>query len=111
MDWFGFGLGFVAVVAVLLITDAWGRRDGIKLARKLDAGSRMNIDEAVAWACKEPTPVKALSAIAIWENDRAVSQAIRHRATGVSTASRGGGWDTCFEYCFQRVVDKWQSIG
>ena len=69
----------------------------------------MNIDEAVTRACTEPTLVKALSWIAIWEAERVVGQAFRWKETGVSTASHGGGWDTCFEYCFTRVLDAWSS--
>lgn len=67
----------------------------------------MNIDEAVTRACEEPSLVKALSWIAVWENDRAVKQAFRWKETGVSTASHGGGWDTCFELCFERVMKAW----
>ena len=26
---------------------------------------------------------------------------------GISTASHGGGYDTCFEYCFTRVLTAW----
>lgn len=67
----------------------------------------MNIDDAVAKACEEPTLVKALSWIAVWETERVVKQAIQWKATGVSTASHGGGWDTCFETCFDRVFEVW----
>lgn len=67
----------------------------------------MNIDDAVAKACEEPTLVKALSWIAVWETERVVKQAIQWKETGVSTASHGGGWDTCFETCFDRVVEVW----
>jgi hypothetical protein len=66
----------------------------------------MNIDEAVTRACAEPTLVKALSWIAIWETERVVQQAIQHEKTGVSTASHGGGWDTCFDFCFSLVITK-----
>ena len=69
----------------------------------------MNIDEAVNRACEEPTLTKALSWIAIWESERAIVQAIEWKRTGVSTASHGGGWDTCFEYCFKRVIEAWQT--
>jgi hypothetical protein len=64
----------------------------------------MNIDEAVSRACREPTLVKALSFIAVWETERAIQQAMRWKETGISTASHGGGWDTCFEFCFDRVM-------
>ncbi len=68
----------------------------------------MNIDEAVARACEEPTLTKALSWIAIWESERAIAQAIEWKRTGTSTASHGGGWDTCFEYHFERVMEAWK---
>lgn len=67
----------------------------------------MNIDEAVKRALTEPTLAKALSWIAIWEAERAIKQAFRWKETGISTASHGGGWDTCFEYCFTRVLTEW----
>jgi hypothetical protein len=68
----------------------------------------MNIDQAVARACEEPTLVKALSWIAVWEAERVVKQAFRWKESGgISTASHGGGYDTCFEYCFTRVLTAW----
>lgn len=69
----------------------------------------MNFDKAVAQACEEPTLVDALSWIAIWESEHAVRQALEHARTGVSTASHGGGWDTCFKHCFEAVMTKWAS--
>jgi hypothetical protein len=54
----------------------------------------MNIDEELA-------------KIAVWETERVVSQASRCRTTGTKTAAHGGEWDTCFELCFQRVLDAW----
>ena len=69
----------------------------------------MNIDEAVSRACMEPTLAKALSWIAVWETERVVEQALRWKVSGVSTASHGGGWDTCFEPCFTRVLSEWAS--
>jgi hypothetical protein len=67
----------------------------------------MNIDQAVERACQEPTLVDALSWIAIWETERVIGQALRWKETGVSEASHGGGWDTCFKYCFTRVLTQW----
>jgi len=69
----------------------------------------VNADEAIKRACEEPTLAKALNWIAMWENDRAVKQALEWKRTGVSTASHGGGWDTCFEYLFQNVLEQWKS--
>lgn len=64
----------------------------------------MNITEAVKRACEEPTLSKALTWIAVWETERAVAQAFEWKRTGISTAGHGGGWDTCFERCFEEVL-------
>lgn len=69
---------------------------------------KMNINEAVEKACKEPTFLEALAWIAVWENDRAVKQAIEHEKTGVSTAGNGGNWDTLFLFCFKEVSRSWK---
>lgn len=63
-----------------------------------------NIDDAVRYSCQEPTLVDALTAIAIWENERAIKQAKKFFETGVSTAPCGGGWETCFHLCFKLVM-------
>jgi len=67
----------------------------------------MNIDEAVSRACEEPTLAKALEWIAVWENDRAVRQALDFVRTGVSTASDGQKYDTAFRHCFETVFARW----
>jgi hypothetical protein len=64
----------------------------------------LNITEAVEIACREPTLVDALSWIAVWESERAIKQARKYFETGVSTASHGGGWDTCFKVCLGEVL-------
>jgi methylmalonyl-CoA mutase cobalamin-binding subunit len=69
----------------------------------------MTITEAVEHACEEPTLVKALVWIAVWDTERAVRQAIEWSRTGISTASHDGGWDTCFEVLFDAVVAKYGS--
>lgn len=69
----------------------------------------MNTDYAVLRACREPTLVDALSWIAIWESDRAVRQALEQQRTGIGTATPGQAWDTCFKFCFKRVLEDWQS--
>jgi hypothetical protein len=60
----------------------------------------LNIDQAVAEACKQPTLVKALDWICVWECERAIDQAKNRPGTG----AEGKGWDTCFELCIQRVM-------
>ena len=74
-------------------------------------GESVNIDEATKSACKEPTLLDALTWIAVWETERVVQQAKKYFETGVSTASHGGGWDTCFKVCFQRVMEAWEKKG
>jgi ABC-type nitrate/sulfonate/bicarbonate transport system substrate-binding protein len=61
----------------------------------------MNIIEAVQEACKEPTLLKALSWIAVWESERVVKVV---RATK-------GPWDTCFYICFKMVTEEWVKQG
>jgi hypothetical protein len=56
---------------------------------------------------EEPTLAKALARIAIWESDRAIRQALEWQRTGVSTASHGGAWDTCFNHLFQLAFERW----
>jgi len=58
----------------------------------------MNIDEAVARACEEPTILKALSWMAVWESERIVVQ-----ARGNET------WETCCETSFEHLVNKWKT--
>jgi hypothetical protein len=67
----------------------------------------MNVDQAIARACQEPTLIRALSWIAIWDTERVVKQAIEWNESGISMASHGGGWDTCFEYLFVRVQEEY----
>lgn len=63
----------------------------------------MNIIEAVKHACQEPTLADALAWIAVWENDRAVKQAIRNKESGERNPD-GSLWDTCFRRCFEEVL-------
>lgn len=69
--------------------------------------SSLSFDDAVRRACEQPTLVDALNWIAIWETERVVAQAKKYFETGVSTASHGGGWDTCFRYFFKAVLGKY----
>ncbi len=67
----------------------------------------MNISEATKIACKEPTLTDALSYICVWESERAIKQAKKYFETGISTASHGGGWDTCFKVCIEAVLEQY----
>jgi len=62
----------------------------------------MNITEAVERACQEPTLVKALSWICVWESERVVRQAKRELRD-----FDGKGWDTCFKVCLMNVAEKY----
>jgi len=61
------------------------------------------IDEAVNKACSEPTLLEAFSWIAIWENDRAVKQALKGEKDPFSGSLR----ETCFLHCFKAVMEQW----
>lgn len=56
----------------------------------------MNIDEAVKVVCEQPTLIKALTRVAVWETERVVEQ-----------ARKSCVFDTCFERCFTRVFEEW----
>jgi hypothetical protein len=60
--------------------------------------------DAVGRALQEPTLIKALSFIALWESERVVQQAKTFFETG-KRGPDGQGWDTCFEYCFNQVQE------
>jgi hypothetical protein len=66
----------------------------------------LNITEAIKRSLEEPTLTKALCWIAVWENDRAVHQALRNNASG-ERGYDGRMWDTCFEHCFDEVIFAW----
>lgn len=68
----------------------------------------MNLNDAITTACKEKTLVDALTFIAVWENERAIQQALEFYKTKVSTSSEGKCWDTCFKVCFEAVILHWQ---
>jgi len=61
----------------------------------------VNIDEAVKKACEEPTLVKALAWIAIWESERVVRYVVQHPEQP---------WDTCFQLCFERVLERYTTL-
>jgi len=62
----------------------------------------MKIKEAVNIACKESTLLDALTWICIWESERIVKQAKKNQRD-----MNGKGWDTCFRYCLNEVMDKY----
>ena len=61
-----------------------------------------NLSDVVTKACEESSLVGALSFVAVWENDRAVKQALRNEPT-----VDGKLWDTCFKRCFEEVFRAW----
>jgi hypothetical protein len=54
-------------------------------------------------AFKEPTLADSLSLVAMWENERAVKQALQ----GKRDPNDGSLWNTCFKYAFTKVLDGW----
>ena len=58
----------------------------------------MNITEALARAIQEPTLLKAMSWICLWESERVVKQARAYPT-----------WDTCFEHCLKLVIEAWHT--
>ena len=69
----------------------------------------MNLKEAVNRACQEPSLVDALTFIAVWECERAISQAREFDRTGVRTGAGDAAWDTCFRFCFSAVMKEWST--
>lgn len=70
--------------------------------------SGANIDAAVKIALTQPSLVAALSWMAVWESERVVRQAIRNTIDDTREAD-GKRWDTCFEFAFNRLIEKWPS--
>jgi len=54
----------------------------------------MNITEATKRACQEPTLLKALTWICVWESERIVEQARKNPT-----------WETCFGVCLESVLE------
>lgn len=65
----------------------------------------MNFQEAVKKACEEPTMLDALSWIAVWESERAIQQAHKFLSGETERDTDGKGWDTCFKFLFQQVME------
>ena len=58
----------------------------------------MKFQSAREMACKEPTLLKALEWIAVWEMERIVKTVCKNPGT----------WDSCFGYCFEKVMEGYQ---
>jgi len=54
-----------------------------------------NIEDSIRKACKKPTLLEALEFVAICEMGRIVEK----------VRADPGPWDSCFGYCFKRVMD------
>lgn len=63
----------------------------------------MKLDQILKNALEKPTLVDALSYVAVWENDRAVHEALRNHENKVRTFE-GGLWETCFKFLFGEVL-------
>lgn len=67
----------------------------------------MNVWEAAKRACEEPTLLKALSWIAVWESERLVEYVRNHH----EEIDNGGQWETCFYICFKLVTEEYAKQG
>jgi len=67
----------------------------------------MNWQDGVRLACREPTIIKALSYIAVWECERVIPQAHRYLNKEIPCGSDGQGWDTCFEFLIKEVMEQY----
>lgn len=76
-------------------------------AERTQKGANVNLDQAVNKACEEKTLVEALTWIAVWETERVIKRVREYDKTGISTASDGKCWDTCFTLCFKKTMEKW----
>ena len=67
----------------------------------------MNIKEATNRALQEESLLDAITFMAIWENDRAVKQAIRNYESEERNPD-GSMYDTCFRSAFQYLLSKYE---
>jgi len=68
----------------------------------------MDINEATARACQEPTLLDALSWICVWESERGVEQAHENLTNNTpANPDTGAMWETCFKACLKSVMDKY----
>jgi hypothetical protein len=63
--------------------------------------------DAIDLACREPTLIKALAFIALWECERVVSQAHKHLSKQTPDHLGEQGWDTFFEYLIKEVMEQY----
>jgi hypothetical protein len=74
----------------------------------------MSFSAAIDRALQEPTLVKALSYISLWECERVIPVARRflndEENGNAERGPNGQGWDTCFEYLIKEVIRKWNEI-
>ena len=72
-------------------------------------GFGMNLDDATIAACREPTLLKALAFICLWESERIVKQSHTNLTNSTQANASGAMWETCFETCLGSVMDKYKT--
>jgi hypothetical protein len=63
----------------------------------------INIEDVMREAIQKPSLLDALEYVAIWENDRAVLQALK----GKRDPNTGKMWDTLFKHAFTTLFQRW----
>lgn len=64
----------------------------------------LKFEEALKVAVEQPTLLDALTWICVWESERVIDQARFRYGSGVN----GAGWDTCFKYCIEQVMQTYR---
>jgi hypothetical protein len=70
--------------------------------------SGQTADQLVRKAIEKDTLAEALAFVAVVECERAMEQRKKFEETGRSMAAQGG-WDTCFAFLFNKVLNDWQA--
>ena len=68
----------------------------------------MNITEATAKACEQPTLIDALSWICVWETKRIIKRYKKNLNTAIIETNHGV-WKACFNYCIENVMDNYKA--
>lgn len=61
-------------------------------------------------ACRQLTFRAGLAYILMWENDRAVRQAVRRAIVHEPPGPDGQHWDTCFGHVLREFMSEWEKI-
>lgn len=89
-----------------LSSEHWKSGDHDRMADS-DPGVFGDLDDAVERAMLEPTLVKALASVAVWDSERLVRQAFKNAKYG--RADGTALWETCFERLFFVAIARFES--